>query len=733
MKTTQFKGSKGIRLFLVIALLAASLTTLLPPHRTHAAPDATFTVDSTADVDDAAPGDGSCNNGSGACTLRAAISEANALAGADTITLPAGTYLLKIGHSEDDNATGDLDITSDITINGAGMDSTTIDANTNDRAFDIFSGATVVLNNLTITNGKTRAMFHHGQGGGIQNAGTLTLQDIAVTNCTACGSPDTPGGCDGGGIFSTGTLTIERSSISQNAAGYAAGGDAGSGGGIYNSGGTLTIRDTNIFANHAGAQNQTDYGIGRGGGIFTEGGGSAVTIENSAIYGNSTQDASVWWPNYWGEGGGIFILSGSVTITNSTISGNSSVFEGGGVYVYSGALSLAHTTVTNNTSETNNQFSGAYGGGIASRNGTVEIKNSIIIGNDDLGEVASDDCTGASGATITSLGYNLVNAGTGCPNNGLGDTTTGDAGLDPLRDNGGDTRTHALQPDSPAVNAIPNGTNGCGTTYTNDQRGETRPKAALCDIGAYELDSPEVDIWGNNQPIADGDNTPDIADHTDFGEADVNTEAITVTFTISSTGEGILELDGHPLVEIAGVGAEAFSLTAVPDAIIGPMNNSTTFQITFDPAEPDLYTAVVVVNSNVPDKSPYTYAIQGMGTGTPAAVGLADFTATVAGDAVLLAWETASEVDLLGFHVHRAEAPDGPQTCLNADLIPGQAPGSPVGAVYQFRDEAVEPGVTYWYWLEGVDVQGRATRHGPVTAQALPGSQYRIYLPLMSR
>src|SRR6266404_7208434 len=82
---------------------------------------ATFTVNDTADAVDAAPGNGSCATAGGGCTLRAAIQEANANTGPDTITVPDGTYMLTIaGRDEDSAATGDLDITDDVTITGAG-------------------------------------------------------------------------------------------------------------------------------------------------------------------------------------------------------------------------------------------------------------------------------------------------------------------------------------------------------------------------------------------------------------------------------------------------------------------------------------------------------------------------------------------------------------------------------------------------------------------------------------
>src|SRR5688500_3377191 len=97
---------------------------------------ATFTVTSTADEVDANPGNGACASASGACTLRAAVMEANALGGSDRITLPAGTYTLTIaGRGEDAAATGDLDVDGGtLEVVGAGIGTTVIDPNQLDRA-----------------------------------------------------------------------------------------------------------------------------------------------------------------------------------------------------------------------------------------------------------------------------------------------------------------------------------------------------------------------------------------------------------------------------------------------------------------------------------------------------------------------------------------------------------------------------------------------------------------------
>jgi hypothetical protein len=104
---------------------------------------------------------------------------------------------------------------------------------------------------------------------------------------------------------------------------------------------------------------------------------------------------------------------------------------------------------------------------------------------------------------------------------------------------------------------------------------------------------------------------------------------------------------------------------------------------------------------------------------TPTAVDLMSFTATPAGNAIRLDWVTVTELDSLGFHLYRANSLHGTLTQLNESLIPCQSLHGPVGAAYTFLDEAVIPGVSYYYWLDDVDVYGVAARHGPVAA-ALP-------------
>jgi hypothetical protein len=117
----------------------------------------------------------------------------------------------------------------------------------------------------------------------------------------------------------------------------------------------------------------------------------------------------------------------------------------------------------------------------------------------------------------------------------------------------------------------------------------------------------------------------------------------------------------------------------------------------------------------------------------PTAVTLASFTAEASAGRITVRWETASEFDILGFHLYRLQAPDGAYVQLDEALIRSQNPGEQLGAVYTWLDEAVEPGGTYSYWLEDVDIYGHTAYHGPVSAVVPASPAYSIYLPLVHK
>ena len=80
---------------------------------------------------------------------------------------------------------------------------------------------------------------------------------------------------------------------------------------------------------------------------------------------------------------------------------------------------------------------------------------------------------------------------------------------------------------------------------------------------------------------------------------------------------------------------------------------------------------------------------------------------------VIVEWSTESEVNLAGFNIHRSESPAGPYVRLNDTLIPA-APDPIAGGSYSFTDDTAGPGVTYYYQLEDVELDGSSTMHGPI-------------------
>ena len=256
---------------------------------------ATFTIDDIDDLVDVNPGDGICATVASTCTLRAAIQEANALPGKDDVVVKddlEGNVTLTIpGAGEDAAATGDLDITDDIDMNGLrplGPDygyTMGVDAGGLDRIFHVLPGVSAKIYYFDIING----LVGPGEnGGGILNEGTLDAY-VLVSQCSAGGDGgglynsgtaeassryrlNTAGG-RGGAIANVGTLELERdfyyASIARNS--------APSAGGIYNAG-TLTANGLSVMENHASA--------GAGGGVLNDA-GAVAHLANLTIGANT--------------------------------------------------------------------------------------------------------------------------------------------------------------------------------------------------------------------------------------------------------------------------------------------------------------------------------------------------------------------------------------------------------------------------------------------------------------
>ncbi len=497
----------------------------------------TFAVDDTSDQVDLVPGDGVCavsvteqGDPPASCTLRAAIQEANALAGADLITLPAGVFTLSLtGAAEDAALTGDLDISDDLEISGAGLEETVLDGAQGDRVLHVApSGEDISLRvaDLTLRNGSAE-----GFGGGIYHgAGVLILDRIRMTQNTT--SATGPSSGFGGGIYiAQGSVTLSNSLLDGNSAiGSALDTESktGFGGGIYlafredpqhnDLSGSLAIVESVLRSNRAqSVGTSTDSGLG--GGLYLASG--HVDVDASTLHENTATGENFLYMS----GGAILNKKADLRIRNSTFSSNhielpfelgaTEVFRftGGGLAQGPSLLELSNNTFWGNdriavyAPFSEQDFAAA----------SYRLRNNVITQSSDLIPAALEadplhlDCILRDS---TSLGYNLISVTDYCafsPGEDLGDQfgealTPVDAVLAELADNGGPTPTHAPLDASPALDA--GDPAGCVDheefPIDLDQRGEVRPfepPAASgieprCDIGALELQRvPEPSLW----------------------------------------------------------------------------------------------------------------------------------------------------------------------------------------------------------------------------------------------
>jgi hypothetical protein len=381
----------------------------------------------------------------------------------------------------------------------------------------IASANTLNMTNVTVSNNSTgngaTAAFggSGGSGGGIYfinaSGAALTMTNCIVSgNTTGRGVDGTNGGFSGGtggsgaGIFiPNGTARLTNVTINNNTTGSSEPGSAGhsgsggSGGGIaIGSGGNVTIFNSTIKANHTGDGSGPSGQGGFSGGILNLG---TLTIVGSTISGNSTGISSFGG----GSIAGGMQNDGTATLINTTISGNSTGGHGGfggGIQNAGDSLTLTNCTITGNT--TFNDASGA-GINISSFHPPINIKNTIVAGN---GGPNTSDVNGA----CNSQGNNLIgrsDGSTGFSNGVNGDQVGTNAGplnpmLAPLGDYGGATQTHLLLSGSSAINAgsnanLPQDTldldkdGDTAETLPFDQRGFPRVVNTIVDIGAVEV------------------------------------------------------------------------------------------------------------------------------------------------------------------------------------------------------------------------------------------------------
>lgn len=456
----------------------------------------------------------------GACSLREAIAAAEANTTVDSCAAgssTSGDTIAFAGTLAGSTITvvNDLDLDAQQTVvtgdvDGDGIGDITLSGNHATRVLDIYAGATITLSQLTIADGNAPgAVEGSANGGGIYNAGALTLEHVHVRDSYAQGN--------GGGIFNkSGTLVASQSTVSGNVAQFDGGGiyngfgasatlsqsvvsgnSAHLGGGISNYQGTLTLTLSTVSDSRAqlggGIANQGTLTLtlssvsdnsapdGDGGGIYNKG---ELGVDQSSLRGNSarvggglanetiaTLTRSDLTANSASVGGGGMFNNGVAEIRQCTISGNASP-QGGGV-ANGVSATISQSTVSGNDATT--------GGGLYNF-ATMATSGSIIAGN------SGGNCAG-SGQAVNSSDNLFFPAAGGCVGGAVGDPRLG-----PLRDNGGPTWTMLPQAGSMAVDMTT-----CTDGVSTDQRGMPRRQALAsttgpwCDIGAVEVNFVDRD------------------------------------------------------------------------------------------------------------------------------------------------------------------------------------------------------------------------------------------------
>jgi hypothetical protein len=501
---------------------------------------------------------------SGAGSLRAAIDAANAAQDADTIvfdpSIRGGTVVLT--SFTNPASTPDvpqpagpsaLVVRSPITIQGAGE---------------------------TITRGSPFPFFRHFRLFQVTAAGSLTLQNLTLTNGLAAGGSGAAGGGGGAGlggaIYNQGILAIDGCTLTGNEAQGGPGGEqltplvAGGGGGFGGGGGADARGGFDPagggFGGGTGGTSPTSSGgggAGLGGAIFNQGG--TVMLINSTVTGNAAKGGDASSSSFVGEafGGGVFNLNGDLSLVNCTISASTVAAGSGGLTdlgpngwaVYS--LSLNAGTAT------------------ASQSATLTMAN-CILATPVTGAEALFNAQFDGTATINATGPNILFPG--LANGGvLSGTpfTFRDPKLGPLADNGGPTQT--MRPQTGSV-AIDHGSNAAVTAagLTTDQRGAgfNRVSNGTADIGAVEVQAvaiapaslPAGQVGIAYRQTLTPDRTP--------AAFTVTSGSLPPGLTLSSSGV----LGGTP----TAAGTFRFTATATVGADFG----SRAYTLTIDPVPP---------------------------------------------------------------------------------------------------------------------------------------------------
>jgi hypothetical protein len=402
----------------------------------------------------------------------------------------------------------------------------------------------VTLNGPITINGNGAQVFF------VTPSTTLTLSNVTLTGGYTAST------FGGGAIYNNmGTVNLNNCTLSGNRA-------SSQGGAIFNQSGVVNITNSTIRDNTADTSGPSplyEPFFAAGGGLYNLEG--TVNVVNSTFSNN----------NAW-AGGGVYTKNGYVSVTNSTFSGNNAVVSvggnGGAIYVDGGGVSITHGTIAADNA--------GYAGGIYTNGGWVYAINTILANN------SIQNCFG----TVYDGGGNLqFNPTVGCVG------TSADPRLSGLADNGGLTKTMALQAGSAAINLA---TANC---LPNDQRGFARILSdGKCDAGAYEYGAK-----GNTTTTLTSSPNPSV-----YGQSVTFTATVTASAGGAPTGP-VVFMEGATLLGVVGLtnGTATFGTSALSFGVhtitanyIGDANynGSASAGITHVVANPPLFLPLILRN-----------------------------------------------------------------------------------------------------------------------------------------
>ena len=364
-------------------------------------------------------------------------------------------------------------------------------------------------------------------------------------------------------------------------------------------GGTVTVTGSTFSGNSAGAY---------GGGISNFRG--TVTVARSTFSGNSA-----------GYGGGISSSYGTLTVTNSTFSGNGAGHYGGAIF----NDNLTDSFPTGMASITNSTLSGnaasISGGGIGN-NGSLTLTNSLIANTTSGGNCAITDVSNGyyPPADVVAIdgGHNIDDGATCGFSTANGSLNNTNPKLDPagLVNNGGPTKTIALQAGSPAINAgdenICSTTTGTAPVDNFDQRGFVRPRtgAANCSVGAFEANSVA--------PTATPTPTVTNAAGKCVGDCSGDeTVSVNELITMVNIALGTVQLSTCPVADANGDGE--ITVNEIINAVNNALNGCPQLPTPTPPLPPSATSTTTSTNTTTPTVT---------STATPSATSTSTFSAT---------------------------------------------------------------------------------------------------------